>query len=293
MREGLRYEKLPKRNDEFEQKWSESETMQIGAKNVNIYDVNPEHPKTDIPAIVGLGWSLKPENLKGTMQSLYEHDRRVICPDTPHGIDTENTESYPAIELRKVAALVRTLDERRVPKADIVANSEGGIFAVLAAYLYPERFRNLVLVNPAGMIGKDNLLRLNTGFSADVVGHVIEDMREKRPSEQRLDILSSLKTVSGSPLQATKSALAMADSDLRDMLKEIRKRGVGIEIIYSVGDQIFPPERIMETIGIEHTDALRPVAGRHNTFYLNPEPYAEVIDEALDELQALPRLRQS
>lgn len=293
MREGLKYEKMQKKNSEFEEKWAESETMRVGAKDISIYDIRPEHPKTDVPTIVGLGWSLKPENLKGTMQSLYERNRRVICPDTPHGIDTENTESYPEIELRKVAALARTLDERQVKKADIVANSEGGIFAVLAAYLYPERFRNLVLVNPAGMIGEDNLLRLNTGFSADVVGHVIEDVREKRPSEQRLDVLSSLKVVSGSPLQAIKSTLAIANADLRDMLKEIRKRGVGIEIVYSMEDQIFPPERIMETIGIEHTDALRPVAGRHNTFYLNPEPYAEIIDEALDELQALTKFRQS
>src|SRR3989344_3196084 len=290
MGEALRYEQPQKRNKAFEERWSQPERMRVGAKNIDIYDVTPENPKTDVPTIIGLGWSLRPDDLKGTIQSLYELNRRVICPDTPHGIDVESKEGYPQIELRKVAALVRTLDERKVSKADIVANSEGGIFAVLAAYFYPERFRNLVLVNPAGMIGKDNFARLNVGFSADVVGHVIEDMREKRPSEQRLDILSSLKTVSGSPLQATKSALAMADSDLRDMLKEIRKRGVGIEIIYSVGDQIFPPERIMETIGIEHTDALRPVAGRHNTFYLNPEPYAEVIDEALDELQALTRL---
>ncbi|MBI3630948.1 MAG: alpha/beta hydrolase [Candidatus Sungbacteria bacterium] len=107
---------------------------------------------------------------------LAERGRRTLTVDASHGIASENIpESATAqgreihdIELRKVAALLKTLDEKDIAQTDIVAHSEGAIYGVMAALLRPERFRNLVLVDPAGMVGEDTQTRLVKGAALDL-----------------------------------------------------------------------------------------------------------------------------
>ncbi|MBU6431317.1 hypothetical protein KGQ29_02995, partial [Patescibacteria group bacterium] len=168
---------------------------------------------------------------------------------------------------------------------------EGSIFSVMAAYLYPERFRNLVLVDPAGMIGKDNLPRLASGFSIDLIKQIISEMTKEKPTKDQttgggpLDALKAANVLIKSPLQAIRSVFAIANSDIRNMLKSIKEKGIGISVIHPVDDRAFPMEKMQEALGVEHLDGFYSVKGSHNSYFLDPKPYTLLIDNALDDLE--------
>jgi pimeloyl-ACP methyl ester carboxylesterase len=280
-----------KKYSTFEEQWSKPEKLKIGSKTVEVQDISPENPKTEVPLIMGLGWSETPDAHKENIRIMTDKGRRVISPEAPHGIETEECENYPTIELRKMAALIGTLEARGVEKADLLGRSEGAIFSVMAAYLYPEKFRNLVLINPAGMIGKDNLSRLAVGFSGDLVKQIINDIKrkkagtEKTDDEVTVDALGGIKTLAKDPLRAIQSIFAIADSDIREMLVAIKAKGIGISVIAGVDDGAFPMEKMQETLGLEHVDGFYSTTGSHNSYFLNPKPYSLLIDSALDALE--------
>ena len=96
----------------FEEQWANPERVQIGTRVIEVEDIRPEKQKTEVPTIIGLGWSETPKAHKANIQMLMEHGRRVISPDTPHGVEVEPMENYPTIELRKMAALIETLETK-------------------------------------------------------------------------------------------------------------------------------------------------------------------------------------
>jgi len=275
----------------FEEQWGNPERVRIGTRVIEVEDIRPEQQTLEVPTIIGLGWSETPEAQKANIRTLVGKGVRVIAPDTPHGVEAEPMENYPTIELRKMAALIETLEARGVEKADIVAHSEGAIFSVMAAYMYPEKVRNLVLVNPAGMIGKDSLPRLAVGFSSDVVHHIINGLRGNAPKKEQessartLDMLGAVKEVLKNPviqdpLSAIRSIFAIANADIRDMLVAIKKSGIGISVIHSGDDRAFPMDKMQEAIGIEHLDGFYATKGDH-AFRLSDPRHALLVYEAL------------
>ena len=282
----------------FEKQWVNPEKIQVGKRVIEVEDIKPEKQKTDVPMIVGLGWSETPEVNKGNIRVYVEKGRRIISPDTPHGVDALPQENYPTIELRKMTALVKTIEEKEIDKVDIVAHSEGAIFSVMAAYFYPEKFRSLVVINPAGMIGEDNVVRLGVGFSADLVGQIITEAKKEKPNEGQtaggsLDALGGIKVLAKNPRASIESVFAMANSDLRDMLISIKEKGVKVAVVAAVDDKAFPMEKIQETLGLEHIDGFYSVKGTHNSYLLDPKPYSSLIDNALDDLEKLSKKEKS
>lgn len=281
------------KEDSFERQWANPEKVKIGEREIEIEDIKPENGKTAVPTIIGLGWSERPEAHKGNIKTFVDKGRRVISPDTPHGIEAPPKENYPTVELRKMAALVRTLEARGIEKADIVAHSEGAVFSVMAAYFYPERFRSLVLVNPAGMIGSDNIKRLAIGFSSDLIRQVINEAKKEKPNEGQttgggaIDALGGTKVLAENPRAAIESVFAMANSDLRNMLIAIKEKGVRIAVIAGVNDRAFPIDKMQTALGLEHVDGFYSVKGTHNSYFIDPKPYSLLIDDALDKLEQL------
>lgn len=113
---------------------------------MNVVDVKPERAKTEIPAMWLRGWGTTVEVHEDNILELAQRGRRTLAIDASHGIASENIpESTTAqgreihdIELRKVAALLKTLDEKEIEQTDMVAHSEGAIYGVMAALLRPE-----------------------------------------------------------------------------------------------------------------------------------------------------------
>ncbi len=76
----------------------------------------------------------------------------------------EAVQKYPKEEVRKALNILGVLEEKDVEKTDVIAHSEGAVNTLIAASLYPEKFRNIVLFGPAGLIGEDTFTRLFQGF---------------------------------------------------------------------------------------------------------------------------------
>ncbi|MBU6414803.1 alpha/beta hydrolase [Patescibacteria group bacterium] len=124
---------------------------------IEIFDIIPHKAKTNVPMLFISGWSGTPHAYKENILSHAKFGRRVISSNTPHGIEAQNNEQFPNSEMRKVVAAIKTLEACGIEKVDAVGHSEGAIDVVMAAVLYPEKFRNIVLVNPGGLQGKDSL----------------------------------------------------------------------------------------------------------------------------------------
>lgn len=271
----------------LEQQFEDRETIEFPNGKVEVVDIKPDVLKTETPVLVAPGWAATTDVFKENILRLAEHGRRTISVDSPHGIEAESVENFSDIELRKVAAIMEFLDEKGIDQIDAVGHSEAGIYLTIAATLYPERFRNLVLVNPSGMIGKDKPEKLSARFSVDIIRQVVRSIKDKtmiKPIAKAA--LAAGKSVGSDPLSSFKEVLAMSGTQIQDLLRDLKEKGVGISIIHSVDDQAFPMGRVQDTATADQLDGFYSVKGTHNELYLHPERYTDLVDSALDALES-------
>lgn len=281
--------KKPTLAEQFER----SETLSLPAGTIEIIDLCPEQLKTQTPAILAPGWAQTPAVYRENLLALAAKNRRILSFRAPHGIETAEGDfamKAPEAELRKMTALVKVLEEKRIPETDVVAHSEGALYATLAFLSYPEKFRNLVLVNPVGIIGPDNVRRLIVDFSRESIHQKIHGARDSEQRERlERSFRESVKSVAESPANTLKEILAISHADIRDILKELKKQGKGISIIHTVDDKVFPMHRAQKALKRANADGLidgfYSVKGGHNSFYVEPEKYSQLVDAALDALE--------
>lgn len=270
-----------------------------GSTTVEAFDIQPEKLKTDVPVFFGTGWSASRGVYEASMLGIADKGRRLLSVFAPHGIDIDTDfgtgdKTYAAAELRKAAAMLRTLEEKEIEKLDIVAHSESAIWTLIVATMHPEKIRNIVLIDPAGLIGDDTTSRLAVGFSLDVVQGALNKEKLPRPEVERFvtpgspaDLFGALKNMLGDPMRSLKEVLALRDSDIRTMLEDLKEKGKRISVIQGVRDTIFPMEKMQEVVNTEQIDGFYSVYGGHNEMNSNPQAYITVIDQALDALEKL------
>ncbi|MBI3627851.1 MAG: alpha/beta hydrolase [Candidatus Sungbacteria bacterium] len=296
------------KRESFEDQFLHPEVYDLegSGSQVKIYDLKPEQPKSQVPTYFAMGWSETPTALRENLIGLAEEGRHVIASDTPHGLETnEEGLDYNMAELRKMTGLMQTLETKEIEKVDVVAHSEGAVFTAIAASLHPEKFRNIVFVNPAGMIGKDNPLSLVARFGADMIHHVLNTgmSKEKKAAYAKIEgtakskepsPLNAILTVSGSPIRSAKEIGAISATDVVSMLESLHDNGIGITVIYGAEDKTFPATRMSKTIrSKEDREAGRPlkidgalaVAGTHNQMFKNPKAFARLLDQSLADLE--------
>lgn len=275
------------------EQFEHTEILDLPEGVIEIIDLLPEKLKTRIPVVLAPGWTATPNVYRENLLSLAGRNRRVLSFRAPHGIETREKDlpaDVPDAELRKVAALVKVLEKKGIPQADIVGHSEGGIYATLAFSLYPEKFRNLVLVNPAGIIGPDTVRRLVVEFSRGVILQLIQGVHDSARRKSMLRAFGeSARSVAEGPVHTIKEVLAISQADIRSMLRAVKQKGKGISIIHAADDKTFPVDRAQEALGGPDGDGLIDnfyvVKGSHNILYLEPEEYSHLIDIALDALE--------
>ncbi len=278
----------------FFEQWEHPDRFHFEGTEVFAYDIKPEHQKTDTPVAFLPGFGGTPLLFKKDIDMLVENERRVISIDAlhgvPHQISKEERRDLPDAELRKVAALLNTLDAKDVKKVDGVGNSEGSMVLVLAAVLYPERFRNLVLEQPAGLMGEDTPLRLGARFETDIIKSEIEAARKKIPRPPH-GITPPQKEISDLSLKNLYLALqeirAMAKTKLPELLIELKNRGIGISIIHGAHDRAFPMERVQKMVKANMIDGFYSVRGKHAEVRPEEEKqaYTELVEYALAAME--------
>ncbi len=282
----MRWEK-PTQINSIEEQFNNPEIIKVAGEEIEVVDIKPQNQKTEIPTVLVPGWTATPETFKDNIIDLAGLNRRVISTNAPHGIQTEGySENIPDAEMRKIAALFEVIEQKKLDKVDIVAHSEGCLFATLAVALHPEKFRNLILVDPASMIGKDNPKRLTGDFSMDFLHQAIRGIKdgEARKAIFRLT-KESVKAIAKNPMQAIKEVLAISNTDIRATLEKLKEKGIGISVIHAVDDKAFPMERMQKAVNIQQIDGFYSIKGTHNEILLNHKEVSRLVDQALVALE--------
>lgn len=256
--------------------------------------------KTETPVFFGTGWSASRGVYESNILGIAgQGERRVLSMFAPHGIDTDpdfgkGDKTYASAELRKAAAMLRVLEERNIEQLDIVAHSESALWTLIVATMHPEKIRNIVLIDPAGLIGEDTTTRLATSFCLDIVQGALNKEKLPRPKSDQAtqpgspaDLFGALKNMTGKPMDSLKEVLAMRDADIRDILEDLKAQGKHIAVVQGARDAIFPMERMQQVVNTAQVDGFYSVYGSHNELNANPQAYITVVTHALDALEKL------
>ncbi|PIR83013.1 hypothetical protein COU19_02500 [Candidatus Kaiserbacteria bacterium CG10_big_fil_rev_8_21_14_0_10_56_12] len=265
------------------------ETIEIAGEQVPVVDIEPKEKKSDIPTVFVTGFSATPTTLKDAMIRTAEAGRRVIAAKAPHGVTIEKDDpalegvDLPSAHLRKLKALLGVIEAKDLTEVNIIADSEGAIIALAAAALEPEKFKNLVLVSPAGLIGEDTFFQILHRTIADItleqkLGKDMQKVEYPSPgSEGATSILSNIPA-------SIKEIQAIAHSDITGVLKYLKEKGVLVSIIHAVDDKLFPMERVQEMTKADMITGFYSVKGTHNMIY-NYEPFGRAAEAALSALE--------
>ncbi len=140
---------------------------------------------------------------------------------------------------------------------------------------YPERVKRLVLINPAGLIGKDTTKDLLFRFARQMVEEAYTLVRTA-PSNPRI-LLTAAKVVwefVGTAIRNLRELPKIAHSDIVPLLLKLKQLKVEVILLHAYSDRVFPQARIINTLG---EDPCQLVAGwamfkekdaSHNVSYL-------------------------
>jgi pimeloyl-ACP methyl ester carboxylesterase len=205
---------------------------------------------------------------------------------------------------QKANTLLKVVEQMGAEKVDVIAHSEGALNAILAAKLYPEKFRNIVLVAPAGLIGKDSVPRLSGRFMAKVARGYLVDMKEikQRDAESAERFAKSGPTyINANKAKALREVKAIAKTQIKDTdLDELREKGINIGVLQSNKDYGFPQKRIGKQLIkqaaapeqdlIMSVDAYASVAAKnagHDDLIIHPERGTRAALQMLSELDKI------
>jgi pimeloyl-ACP methyl ester carboxylesterase len=278
----------------LDSQFAHPESIRIGEEEIEVYDISPEKLKTEVPTVLAPGFSATPMAHEQNIIGLAESGRRVISVNTPHGLEQPTVSGlheneFPEVELAKLSAVMQALEERKIEVVDVVAHSEGAMYMLIAAYLNPGRFRNMVLVNPGGLVGKRNIFKLAKGFISGMIADGRTEAKrtdtEDRQDTKQKDPLIPMKVLASNLSRTWQSVQAIQKSDLVDILEELHTSGVGISIIHGVDDQTFPMDEMQKTIKKGAVNGFYSVKGGHIEIFTRPKQYTGAVDIALDALE--------
>jgi pimeloyl-ACP methyl ester carboxylesterase len=312
-------------DNKIEYQFNHPETQEIYGGKIEIYDVTPERAKTEVPVIIAPGWAVNAEVFKDNIKELANRGRRSISFGNYHGVENNvaNTENIPNEEWRKVVALIGTIESQKLDKVDVMAHSEGAIYTLLAAKMYPEKFRNIVLVDPAGFIQNDSWPKLLVRFSKDLGKQYLRSILNGKAYQPALNKVGyarmknldspeyikvpklaqtvkhlgpepTLKksiqaghhfiSAARRPLDTLKETFAIGKQDLIDVLGELQRKGVNVSILHAASDNAFPIDQVRQaTKGKIKQFKTRP--GSHNEVYLNAGKYTRAAERMLSTME--------
>lgn len=298
MEEGLQHKRFPR------------ERININGTDVESVDIKPDKQKNEVPVFVAQGWGATMQSFEPGFEVLSKEGRRVVSADHQRKggkseVDLQEDmekwcqetgqeyPDWPTEELRKAQTILGLLDQKKLDKVDVIAHSEGAINVCIAAMLNPEKFigRTIVLVNPAGMIGEDTLLRLQKGAGAtksrteSVKGFPVTDA-ETEYLDKTKDITNDY--MKSNPLRAVQEVWAISQTRIEDMLRYIHNKGIKIVVIAATDDTMFPMEGMqknVKSVGVPggFVDGFLSVRGGHMQIQVHPELYMKAAASMLEK----------
>lgn len=270
-----------------------SHSIESFGGKLEVVDITPEHPASDVPVLIAGGWSEGSWSLEQSAEEISEgnNPRRVLLIDHARHGKPDTDSDYSRETNHRANSLLSALDELGIEKADVIAHSEGALDAVLAAVQYPEKFRSLVLVAPAGMIGEDSFLRLAGRFMPKQAKSLTKDLKENPKIANRVN-LGGLAYISKNPAKATRELSAIANTPIDEVLVDLRQAGVHIGLIQSHADPVFPASRIEQHVVLDevqgNVDAYASVAAKdagHDDLLIHPERSTRAAVQLIEQFE--------
>lgn len=270
----------------FEQEFSNNRTLELPGRQVQVVEVGrPEVTDSDkTPIVIAGGWAEDSETFKGTMQTLYERGRWVIMIDHPAS-DEVGAKPKNYHEVMEVMG---------IEKADIIAHSGGAGDTLQWASLHPEQVRNIVLANPNGLNGGDNMLSMAARFA---VKQAMLGISDRNNPNARRAMLSGMKKLAGisNVKQGWTEARAITNADITEAIGELRTKGHKIGVLQSYSDPIFLADRIADNVVNDsgelridaYASAVDQFAG-HDDLIAHPERSAIAVDQMLRSFETTP-----
>ncbi|HTK33563.1 MAG TPA: alpha/beta fold hydrolase [Candidatus Paceibacterota bacterium] len=286
-------EHIPSQAENFESNFDEQfkkrEEIDLFGTKFEIVDIHPDIESTPVPILIAPGWTEDMESFKEGMRMLVEKGRRVLSLEHPRygnemdAVDEDLKKLYPVDELRKALALLAVIDQKGLGPVDVIAHSEGGINTAIAATLETEKFHRIVFANSAGLLGPDNFPRLSTRFNTFTLNEIknliySDDLKRQTGIQNMLGKITEY--IAANFVRATKESVAISEVQIQDMIKYLHDEGVGITILNSEDDIVFPPEKVKEIVDAKHVDNYVTLPGGHGEIALNPREYMDVINQA-------------
>lgn len=250
--------------------------------------VKPEKIQ-NTPIVYAIGWGTDTTMHLPPMKSLAGKGFDVWSVNPPRkGSSRRSQEELPSTEIESnkansVVSLLKHLHESGVEQVDMVAHSEGAIYASLAALKALEipgaaKVRSIILVEPAGLMGKDSVVKLASRFARQAFGNVIRNPNLYVRNRKSGRGIFSLRT-------SVHEALAIAEANLSDLLKILTENGIKIGIIGGNFDSVFPAREIVDTLQTGNLNIpFSTLDIRHNGIYAESEFVMTDVDRMLHEL---------
>lgn len=272
----------------------ETKEIRFEEESLKYIDAEPDDPKSENPVFFAPGWGENHRTMNNSLGAMFGKERRVVSLEhlsieTLEVKKPEETMELERSEVRKAAEIEAVIDNLGdFPKLDLIAHSEGAINATIFTLLNPNRVRSLFLLNPAGLIGKETFLELALRYAKNIgFGFFKEALinNESRPTLTKAAI-EATRYVGKNTSRAIEDAVAISQSEITDILKEIKSRGTKIYIIHSVDDKVFPMDMVQKELARERdiVDGFYSVRGNHEDMYTKPDVYINTIDAVLDKL---------
>lgn len=277
---------IEKEKTAFERRYVTSEV--IGGEETLVVDALPE-VETGGPILVAPGWGTTIHTNAGMMELFHSQGHRVLSVDHPrHGDDMthltqqdeQRAHDFPKAELRKAANLIETLDTHELKEqVDCFAFSEGALNTMLAAYMHPEKFRTIILAEPAGLIGDDNLISLALRFrsqgKSDANGVpsltplTLDDGERARQIQQVKETWEqeSNEYIGANKMRTAAELWAIATMKIDDLIAAVREAGVKVIVVSAVDDQVFPTKTMAERLKKDSVDGFISIQGAHGPQY--------------------------
>ena len=274
--------------DHFEQQFANKEVLQTAAGPTEIVDIGPVSLKDPVPILFAPGWGDTHQSYEKSLEIIHDGSRRVLSVSHPRrGKSAVQDSDFPVAEARKVQSLIEIIDQKHLEKVDVIAHSEGAIYAIIAATLHPDKFRNIVLVNPGGLIGEDKFHTLVGRMLVSAFRDTTQAMRSSHEKGPFMNAVNEMaRYIAENPKRAIEELNAIAKSDILEMVKNLHDGGIGIAIIQGEDDPIFPISRIGEVLrdSKDSIDGFYSFKGGHNKIITEPR-YTKSALSALDDLR--------
>ncbi len=280
----------------FEQQFKNRETLNFPEGKITVVDVAPRVLTDQTPVLLVPGWSENYDTYKKTSEVGFNEGRRVITVGQTGDGKLPDSQEYPEEELRKAHLLLKTLERKRIDKADAIDHSYGAIYGLIAALMKPKQFRNIVLDRPAGFIGKDTKAALTGRFIKLLLQEAIaRPMLLTDPTSSIRAGGRTARYIAEHHQRVLREMDALTGVDINELIRMLSDQGVKFSVISGVDDPLFPVERqgtnMLKSGYIPPIVGYYSVIGGHNELSIDANRHATLAFNALDNLRDLKDLK--